>query len=290
VEPALEVSDPLALATAGLLDDVTALPRRAGAAVRGGLFAARHPRSVASQAVRYAASLRRLAAAPPAPPSPMLADRDGRSWNFLTLTCPLEELREAGRSVGGSLQDTFLAALLGGLRRYHNFHDVALEDLPVSIRVSLDRADDPMSGNRFAGALIAAPAGIVDPADRIAAVRGEVLSLHTETALDGFRAFAPIAGRLPSDLVAAALQLGGAADLSVSTIPGPTRTTYMAGAKVTGLYPFGPLPGVALSATLCTVVDTACIGVNVDGLAVFDLPELERCLREGLDEVLALAG
>ena len=64
-----------------------------------------------------------------------------------------------------------------------------------------------MSGNRFAGAMIAAPVGLADPADRIAASRGEVLSLHTETALGAFRAWAPAATRLPSDVVAGLFSL-----------------------------------------------------------------------------------
>ena len=218
----------------------------------------------------------------------MFTARGGRRWHFLALEAPLAELATAGHSVGASLQDAFVAAMLGGLRRYHEQHGVQVGDLPVSIRISLDRVDDPMSGNRFAGAMIAAPAGVEDPADRIAAVRGEVLSLHVEPALDAFRAAAPVAARLPSDLVAAVLAGGAVADMSVATNAGPTRTAYMAGAKVDAMYTFGPLPGVALSASLLSCVDTACVGINVDSDAVADLDVLQRCLREGLDEVLAL--
>ncbi|MEI2715148.1 MAG: wax ester/triacylglycerol synthase domain-containing protein [Nocardioides sp.] len=287
--PAGSPDDAVALATSGLLHDLSSLPARAGVAVRHGLFAARHPRTVVAETLRYAASVRRLASPPPTSGSPLLEDRDGRSWNFLALDVPLAELRAAGRTVGGSLQDAFIAALLGGIRKYHNYHDLAVEDLPISLRVSLDRADDPMSGNRFAGAMIAAPAGLVDPADRIAAVRGEVLSLHTERALDAFRAFAPVANVLPSDVTTFALQSGAAADLSAAVIPGPARESFMAGARVNGMYAFGPLPGVAISATLLTCGDTAYVGLNVDGLAVPDLDELRLFLIEGFDEVLALA-
>ena len=57
-----------------------------------------------------------------------------------------------------------------------------VREIPVGVRVSLDRADD--LGNRFAGAIISGPLAIEDPVDRVAAVRGEVLSLHTERALE----------------------------------------------------------------------------------------------------------
>lgn len=282
-------ADAVELATAGALAELSAVPERVGTGVLRGLRAVMDPRRALGEGLGYAASLRRLAAAAPAPASPLFAERDGRVWHYLALTAPLEQLRAAGRVVGAGLQDVFIAALLGGLRKYHNLHDVAIDDLPVSIRVSLDRADDPMSGNRFAGAMIPAPVGLVDPVDRIAAVRGEVLSLHVERALDAFRAVAPVTSRLPSDVVAALLEAGAVADVSVAVNAGPTKASYMAGAQVQEMYSFGPLPGVAISASLLTFVDTACIGLNVDARAVRDLDELYRCLQEGLDEVLAVA-
>lgn len=285
-EAASEPTDPMLLAAKGAADELAATPGRVIAAAGKGLAALRDPLGAVSEGLQYAASVRRLTASAPAPASPLLADRDGTSWHFLTLTAPLADLSEAGHRVGGSLQDAFIAALLGGLRRYHEAHGVTVGDLPVSIRVSLDRGDDPMSGNRFAGAIIAAPAHLTDPVDRVAAVRGEVLSLHTERALDALRAAAPLTSRLPSDLVVALQGAGAVADLSVAVNAGPTRTAYMAGAQVTGMYAFGPLPGVALSASLLSYGDTACIGINVDGGAVQDLPELSRCLQEGLDELL----
>ena len=283
-------TDAVQLAAAGAIAEIGAAPSRLAALVGSGLSTAADPRGALGEGLRYAASLRRLAAASPAPASPLFVERDGRSWGFISLTASLADLRAAGRGVGASLQDAFIAALLGGLRRYHNLHDVAIDDLPVSIRVSLDRADDPMSGNRFAGAMIPAPVGVIDPVDRIAAVRGEVLSLHVERALDAFRAVAPLTSRLPSDLVAALLQAGAVADVSVAVTAGPTRPSYMAGARVEEMYSFGPLPGVAISASLLTFGDRACIGLNVDRRAVPDLAELHRCLQEGLDEVLAVVG
>lgn len=279
--------DSRSLATDGMVRDLVLMPERATAVARSLVSAAFSPRTATAQAMRYAASARRLVATPPAAPSPLMAARSGHEWHLLTLSAEREAMRAAGRGVGGSLQDVFVAVLAGGLGRYHELHGEPVEELPVAIRVSLDRADDPMSGNRFAGAMIAAPVGLEDAGDRIAAVRGEVLSLHTETALGAFRALAPLAARLPSDVVSGLLQLGSAADASVATIPGPTKAAFMAGAQVTGMYPFAPLPGVAIAATLLTLGDTVCLGFNVDAEAVPDLDVLEECLQRSLDEVLA---
>jgi diacylglycerol O-acyltransferase len=42
------------------------------------------------------------------------------------LECPLAELKSAGKVGGGSVNDAFVAALLGGLRIYHERHGVEL--------------------------------------------------------------------------------------------------------------------------------------------------------------------
>ncbi|WP_446664362.1 wax ester/triacylglycerol synthase domain-containing protein [Flexivirga sp. B27] len=282
-------ADPIRLSALGGIGRLAGAPRRAMSIAERGIAAVRDPLGAVAESMRYAASVRRLTAAAPALPSPLFVNRQGTDWQFLTLTTPLAGLTEAARGVGGSLQDVFIAAVLGGLRRYHEEHGTEIEDLSVSVRVSLNRMEDPSSGNRFAGAMIAAPIGIVDATDRVAAVRGELLSLHTEEALDALRATAPVTGLLPSQLLVALQRSGAVADASVAVNSGPTRTSYMAGAQVTGMFAFGPLPGVAISASLLSYVDTACIAVNVDGRAVQDLDVLQRCLQEGLDETVAPA-
>lgn len=282
-------ADPVALATAGVLHAAARTPAALAEGARVGLRALADPGTALSGAMRYGASLRRVLAPRPAPPSPLFAGRDGRSWNFRTLECPVADLKAAGRRGGGSSVDAFVAALLGGLRRYHELHDTPIGELPVSLPVSLSRADDAMGGGKFAGGLVALPVGVADPEDRIAAIRGEVFSLRTEPALEAVRLLAPVANRLPSQLGALAVQLGSAADLAVATVPGVSHPVYMAGARVERMYPFGPLPGVALMAAMGSHDGTACLGLTIDGAAVPDVDVLARCCAEGLDEVLALA-
>lgn len=279
--------DPFDLAVTGLRTEVAALPDAAVAAARRVGAAAARPQVVVSSVLRYGASVRRLLSQA-APPSPELSPRTGRMWSFLTVDAPLEPLREVARLGGGTLDDAAVALVLGGLRRYHARRGSTVAEIPVGVRVSLDRADD--LGNRFAGALIFGPLAIEDPVDRVAAVRGEVLSLHTERALEVLDAAAPLMNRLPSFVGASALRSAAAPDAFVLTLPGPPRRRYMAGAEVQGMYVLGPLPGAALTVCLVTCGDTACIGVNVDASAVADLPGLEQCLAEGVAEMVSAAG
>ena len=278
--------DPVELAVTGVRTDVATLPEVALSAARTLGHAATRPQAVVSSTLRYGASVRRLLTRA-ARPSPELSPRTGRRWTFLTLDAPLEPLRTIARQGGGTLDDAAVALVLGGLRRYHARRGSDLREIPVGVRVSLDRADD--LGNRFAGALISGPLAIEDPVDRVAAVRGEVLSLHTERALEVLDAAAPVMNRMPSFVGASALRAAAAPDAFVLTLPGPPRKRYMAGAEVQGMYVLGPLPGAALTVVLTTCGDTACIGVNIDASAVADLPGLEECLAEGVEEMTAQA-
>lgn len=280
-------TDPVDLAVSGLRDDVTALPDAARAAARTLGLAATRPQAVLASALRYGASVRRLLTQT-APPSAQLSPRTGKMWTFLTLDAPLEPLQAIARHGGGTLDDAAVALVLGGLRRYHWRRDSDVTEIPVGVRVSLDRADD--LGNRFTGALISGPLAIEDPVDRVAAVRGEVLSLHTERALEVLDAVAPAMNRMPTFVGASALRAAAAPDAMVLTLPGPPRKRFMAGAEVQGMYVLGPLPGSALTIVLTTCGDTACIGVNVDASAVADLAELEVCLAEGVEEMISVGG
>ena len=281
-----EAVDPVELAIDGVRSDVAALGDVAVKAAHDLALAATRPQTVLAAALRYGASVRRLLSQA-APPSPELSPRTGRMWTFLTLEAPLEELRAVARRGGGTLDDAAVALVLGCLRRYHERRETPVPEIPVGVRVSLDRADD--MGNRFAAAVISGPLAIDDPVDRVAAVRGEVLSLHTERALELLDATAPVINRLPSFVGASAMRTAAAPDAFVLTLPGPPRRRYMAGAEVQGMYVVGPLPGSALTACLVTCADSACIGINVDASAISDLGELRECLAEGVEEMVAAA-
>ncbi len=286
--PVEESSDPVAVTVEGLAHTLGRTSDLLLGAVDLGAQALVDPRGAMSETLRFGASLRRVLSPPPATPSPLLRPRDARTWILRTLSCELADLRAAGRVAGGSVNDAFLAALLGGLRRYHEVHGVELDELPVTVPVSLRRADDPMGGNRFAGAMFAAPMGIADPLDRIAAMRGVILGQLTEPALDSLSVITPIANRLPSAVGAAMARLSAATDLSASNMPGLTEDVYLAGAKIERVYPFGPLPGVAIMAVLLTHVGRCGIGLTIDGSALDDVDVLMTCMQEGLDEVLAV--
>jgi diacylglycerol O-acyltransferase len=79
-------------------------------------------------------------------------------------------------------------------------------------------------------------------------------------------------------------------DLQASNIPGLARPAYIAGARITRMYPFGPAPGSAVMVTMISHGGICCIGINADHAAIPDMDGFVGALRAGFDEVLALAG
>ena len=73
--------------------------------------------------------------------------------------------------------------------------------LPIAFPVSLRRADDPLGGNRFAGARIAGPIGTADPRDRIRLIRERVLEARDEPALDFMAMLSPVLSRIPAPML-----------------------------------------------------------------------------------------
>jgi WS/DGAT/MGAT family acyltransferase len=276
----------LALTAADLAAQVRGLPagtRRVLDTVGGVLTA---PRRTA----RYLDSVRRVMSPPAgAAPSPLQRRQSGRTWRFGILDCALDELKAAGRVVDGTVNDAYMAALLGGIRRYHDAVGIELGDIPTAMPVSLRKPGDPPGGNRFAGAMFAGPAAIRDPAGRIRAVRDRVRTVRKEPALDVLGALSPVLSRIPSGLLG--LASGSVMPhpfLSGSNFPGLTTKVYAAGARVDGMYVLAPLPAVAMMAAMCSYAGNCCIGIDCDG-AVFEDTELVwRCLADGLEEVLEL--
>lgn len=285
VEPAeAKHVDPLTLARQDLIGGLRRLPgrtRRLVGAVGGAI-------TDPGRAVAYLGSMRRVLGSPAgAEPSPLQRHQTGRTWRFGILDCTLDELKAAGRAVDGTVNDAYMAALLGGIRRYHDALGIELGDIPVAMPVSIRRPEDPAGGNRFAAAVFAGPAGKHDPTERMAAVHRAVLRVRDEPALDLFGVMSPILSRVPTGLLGQTVESAMPHPvLSGSNVPGLTNEVYAAGARVEAMYVFAPLPLVAMMSAMCSYAGRCCIGINVDGAVFEDTELLWRCMREGLDEVL----
>ncbi|MEJ3654675.1 HAD-IB family hydrolase [Actinomycetes bacterium KLBMP 9759] len=292
-EPPIPAPDPAASPVELLNDQVTRAVRGLpGELVRrgaGGLGALSRPWDAAARGLDAMSSLGR-AVAPSQDGSPLLAGRSG-GWHFEVLDVPLKDLKAGAKAAGGSVNDGYLAAVLGGFRHYHqHFGAGDVATMPIGIPISLRSQDDPQGGNRFTGARLSGPLDEPDPVARIRAIRQFVLDARAETAVDAVSVLAPTLSWMPAPVLGAVSgRMTSANDVQASNLPGVAHPVYIAGSRITRMYPFGPLPGCAAMITMISHDGTCCIGINLDPAAVTEPEVLVEGLRAGLDEVVALA-
>lgn len=261
------------------------LPGLVGKVVATAAAAVKDPRQTAG----FVASVGRVLASPPASESPLLKAGERTNWRFGTLSVDLATLKAAGKSVGGTINDAYVASVLGGLRLYHEAEGAPIGDVVINMPVSMRRDGDSKGGNKFVPAFISAPSSIADPAERMRALRVTVQQVSSEPALDVFSLVLPVINRAPAAVLTPVFTgMQNRTDVTISNVPGlPDRSKFL-GHDVEGIYYLAPLPGSPVMVVLHSHGGTAYIGVNCDG-DVFDHRKLVAFLEDGFNEVLALA-
>ncbi|MGG7103369.1 wax ester/triacylglycerol synthase domain-containing protein [Rhodococcus sp. 24CO] len=275
-----------------VIGEIRRAPSRVARLLRGvtniAATAITQPISTTTEVLDYANSLRRIVTPPASSGSPLLHERGLGRW-FGTLEVGVPELKAGAKAAGGSLNDAYVAALLGGFRRYHDAFGQSVDSVPMGMPVSMRTGSDPSGGNRFAAVRFSGPISETDPAKRIRQVREIVLNLREEPALDALDLAAPVLARLPNQLLASwYLSQSTGLDLQASNVAGVPVPVYLAGAKIERMFPFGPAPGCAVMATLVSHVGICCIGINIDTAAVTKPALLMQCIQDSLDEIVAL--
>jgi len=224
-----------------------------------------------------------------AEPSPLLRRRSLASRSE-AVDMALADLHKAAKAGGGSINDAYLAGLCGALGRYHQALGVPVATLPMAVPVNLRAQSDPAGGNRFTGVNLAAPVGTADPVERMRKIRAQMTQRREEPAMDILGSIAPLLSILPAPLLESVTGSVIASDVQASNVPVYPGDTYIAGAKILRQYGIGPLPGVAMMVVLISRGGYCTVTVRYDRAAVRDEELFARCLLEGFDEILALAG
>ncbi len=259
--------------------------RRQGAGLLPALRrAARHPTTVAGEVLGTLGSTLRVVAPVRSTLSPVMTKR-GLGRHLGVLDVRLDDLHEVAVVAGGTVNDAFVAALTGGLRRYHLEHGVPVDQLRVTLPISVRKPDDPIAGDRITLMRFAVPVGTADPLERIRATSERCRAACTERAIPYTNVIAGSLNLLPASTVGSMLKC---VDFVASDVPGMAFPVYLAGARMEGYFAFAPTIGAALNATLISYDGTCCVGVNIDTDAVDDPETMLRCLRQGFDEVLGL--
>ncbi len=263
----------------------------AAAIGRGVIDIARDPIGTSKTMAGTASSIVRALRPVSTPMSPIMGGRS-LSAHFDAFTTEIDQLKSAAKVADGTLNDAYVAAMLGGLARYHRHHDAMVDELRMTMPINVRSAGDPgdVAGNSFAPARFAVPLGIEDPVARMRAVGVLVKEQRAEPA---YARVGQISSALFSLGPAVFTPLTGsmlkAIDFVTSNVPGPPCPVFVSGARIERLIGFGPLSGSGMNATLYGYDGIAEIGIATDPAAVPDPDVLIDCVKAGLDEVLGVA-
>ncbi|MFI9005823.1 wax ester/triacylglycerol synthase domain-containing protein [Actinosynnema sp. NPDC053489] len=226
---------------------------------------------------------------PPVPASPLLRVRS-HAMRFDALDFPLRALRAGGKAGGGTLNDAFVACIMGGFERYHRRFGLDLLAVPLQMPISVRRRDDLPAGNRLASTRLAMPVSGLSAAERIAESRRLVATVRTRPVLRALDLLTRPITPLPGPLVRFVFsQMFRGNDLIATNFPGVPGELGLAGARVLGVSPFPPLLRGATSIALTTYGDRCHIGITLDVGAFTEPDAFVASLRESFEEVLALA-
>lgn len=260
------------------------LARRARSSLPGMVAGIRRPVRAVSSAAGEVASIARTVAPIRQTMSPLMTGRSLRR-QLGSLTVPLADLKEASALAGGSVNDGFLASVTAGLRIYHERHGVRVDQLRVTMPISLRTERDRPGGNRITLMRFAVPVGETDPARRVAAMRQLSWRTRHEASLPLTDAIAGALNLLPAAAVTSMLRN---VDFLASDVPGFDRPVYLAGAEVERYEAFGPTTGAAVNATLISYNGRCHVGFNLDTAAIPDPEVLVESMRAGFEEVIGM--
>jgi len=255
-------------------------------------------RTVVAAAQRPLATLRQALAAVrgfgrellvPRAASPLHGKRS-LSRQLATFEMSLREIDAVRNRFSATNNDIVLTIVAGAMHRWHTGRGVDVHELRTLVPVSLRGPEEAQAGNRLALLAVSLPTGEPNPLRRLRAIQQRVGRFKEDRRAALYPLLARLLIAMPS---AVAERLGrqqtNRTNFVCTNIPGPRNICYLAGAAIEKMYPYAPLVGdhpVAIA--LYSYRETMCVGLDVDPLAMPDLPHFRDALQESYAEVLNL--
>jgi WS/DGAT/MGAT family acyltransferase len=251
-----------------------------------------HPAELPARAAdtaRLVRSLQRqVLTTEPARSDVMRARSLSRHFEIHALSLP--SVQGAAKALGGSINDLYVAGLLGALGRYHEHLGSNVDELRLAMPISTrNRGDD--AANRFVPARLVVPIQPVDdPRALFADVQARLAAAKGEAAIGAAENLAGLFTGLPTALLVAMTRAQTrTTDFAATNLRGSPLPLYIAGARVIASYPFGPRTGTALNATVLSYCDELHLGLNIDPAAITDVKVFMSDIDASFDAFLQFA-
>ncbi|HEX7408161.1 MAG TPA: wax ester/triacylglycerol synthase family O-acyltransferase [Candidatus Binatia bacterium] len=217
-----------------------------------------------------------------------LHHRRSLSRRLSTFEMSLREIDAVRGKLSATNNDLVLTIVSGAMHRWHTSRGADTRELRTLVPVSLRRPGDVSAGNRLALLALTLPVGEPNPLRRLQIIQDRMGQVKS----DRRAALYPLLARLMVAMpLALAKQIGRQqttrTNFVCTNVPGPRRLCYLAGAPIEKIYPYAPLVGdhpVAIA--LYSYRDTMFVGLDVDPLAMDDLPRFRDMMQESYDEIL----
>ncbi len=204
---------------------------------------------------------------------------------------PLDGLKAAAKSLGGSVNDGFLVGLVEGSVRYHSRLNTEVDAFNTSFVLST-RNESSGSGNAFTPVPVQLPGTQASFADRMAEVRRIVGEAKEQAVNDGgISGLSGLVNLLPTSVVTSTARARSAKlDFVTSNLRGASFTLYCAGAEVLANVAMGPVAGTAANITALSYDGHFDIGLFIDPSAIEDPTAYRDCIDAAFTDFVASHG
>jgi diacylglycerol O-acyltransferase len=244
----------------------------------------------------------RRAQAVPASETP-LNEPIGPHRRFDWLGFDLDEVRRIRRSLGGTVNDVFLATVTGAIGDFFERRGITRPeqrdlDFRAACPVSTRGNGHHGLGNQVSSLIVPLPLGEADPVRRLALVSETTQGLkamHQELAARIAQAVSEATWPGLYTTFARSMVDRRSANLVVSNVPGPRAPLYLLEARLLEAYPIVPLlPNQALGIACLSYAGGLYCGINSDWDRMPDLHDLviaiDRSFHELCDAAAAAGG
>jgi WS/DGAT/MGAT family acyltransferase len=202
----------------------------------------------------------------------------------------LQDVKAAGASLGGTVNDMLLTAMSGALRRYLETRGEPVESLnfravvPVNLR-KRDSADE--LGNKFGLVFLSLPIGIAEPGERLSELKRRMDSLKDSMEAPVAFGILKAIGASPSPIQDVVVNMFGSKGTAVMTnVMGPKEQRYLAGVPLEGLMFWVPQSGhLGMGVSILSYAGNVWMGVITDAKLVPDPESIISAFHQEFDEL-----
>lgn len=217
--------------------------------------------------------------------SPLWTQRS-LSRRLETLRVPFDDVKQASKDLGGSINTAFITAATEAAGRYHQSNGAPIDELRASMAIST-RTRETTESNAFTLARMLVPAGEMSVHERFKRIQEATDSARAGSGQASLNALAGITAALPTSLlVRIARQQTETVDFATSNVRGSPVHLYLAGARVEANYPLGPTGGTAFNLTLLSYAGSLDMGLNIDTAAVEHPVMLRNLMAESFEDLV----